>query len=237
MNRHDDSTVPDKLTYLREVDIFQDLTTEEIVKLGTHTPMKRVDAGTMLSSPDQPNEVLFILKEGRVRLYHLQPDGRMLTVAVLEAGAIFGEMVLLGQNLQGSYAEAVTPCLLCLMSRHDVKALLLGDPRIAFRIAETLGRRLIETEHRLLDIAFKRVPERLAVLLVQYAHPTPAGLFSRRLEVNCTHEELADLAGTYRETVTKVLSDFRSQGLIELQRGKIILLNAGELRKLGKIDP
>jgi CRP-like cAMP-binding protein len=87
-----------------------------------------------------------------------------------------------------------------------------------------------------LDIAFKRVPERLAALLVQHARPSTTGLFSRRLEVHYTHEELADLAGTYRETVTKVLSDFRERSLIELQRGKIIVLDADGLRRLGQGD-
>ena len=157
----------------------------------------------------------------------------MLTTAILEAGAIFGAMALMGQNLDDSYAESVSPCVLCLMSRNDVKTLLLGDRRIAFRIAETLGRRLIDAEHRLLDIAFKRVPERLAALLVQYARPASGGLFSRRLEVRYTHEELADLAGTYRETVSKVLGDFRERGLIELQRGRIIVLDVDGLRSFG----
>ena len=225
--------VSDKLTYLREIDIFQDLSPSEIAALGEHAPMKRVGAGITLYAADQPTEVLFILKEGRVKLYHLMPDGRMLTTAILETGAIFGAMALMGQNLDDSYAESASPCLLCLMSRNDVKTLLLSDPRIAFRIAETLGRRLIDAEHRLLDIAFKRVPERLAVLLLQYARPASGSLFSRRMEVRYTHEELADLAGAYRETVSKVLNDFRERGLIELKRGRIIVLDADGLRRLG----
>jgi CRP-like cAMP-binding protein len=236
MSRDNVGAAPDKLAYLSEVDIFQDLSPEEVAALGTRAPMKRVEAGTTLYSAEQPTEVLFILKEGRVRLYRLLADGRMLTTAVLEEGAIFGEMVLLGQNLQDSFAEAVTSCLLCLMSRNDVKTLLLGDPRIAFRIAETLGRRLIETEHRLLDVAFKRVPARLAALLVQHARRSPASIFTHHLEVHYTHEELADLVGTHRETVTRVLNDFRARRLIELQRGTIVLLDVEGLRRLGDGD-
>jgi CRP/FNR family cyclic AMP-dependent transcriptional regulator len=231
LNKDTSIIAPDKLTYLREVDIFQDLTPDEVAALGQHAPMKHVDAGVTLFAADQPTEVLFILKEGRVRLYQLTPDGRTLTTAVLEAGSIFGEMVLLGQDLHDSYAESITPCMLCLMSRSDVKSILLSDPRIAYRIVETLGRKLVETERRLVAIAFRRVPERLAVLLVQYARPS-AGLFGRRLEVPYTHEELADLAGTYRETVSKVLGDFRSRGLIELQRGRIVVLDPEGLRRL-----
>ncbi len=234
MSEKPETSVSDKLTHLREIDIFQDLSPSEIASLGEHTPMKRVEVGTTLYAADRPTEVLFILKEGRVQLYRLSADGRRLITAVLEAGAIFGEMVMLGQNLDDSYAEAASPCLLCLMGRNDVKTLLLGDPRIAFRIAETLGRRLIETERRLLDIALKRVPERIADLLVLLARPSPAGLLSKQMEVRYTHEELADLAGTYRETVTRALNEFRGKGLIEMQRGKIVVLDAEGLRRLSR---
>ncbi|NWG22219.1 MAG: Crp/Fnr family transcriptional regulator, partial [Chloroflexi bacterium] len=159
----------DKTSYLRDVDIFRDLNHSEVEALGKRAPMQRVPAGTVFFSPEQVGEVLFILKEGRVRLYRLSGDGKALTTAVLEAGTIFGEMALLGQHLHQSYAEALSPCLLCLMSREDVTGLLLSDPRIATRIAETLGQRLISAEQRLSDFAFKNLPQRLASLLLQLA--------------------------------------------------------------------
>jgi CRP/FNR family transcriptional regulator, cyclic AMP receptor protein len=89
---------------------------------------------------------LFILKEGRVRLYTISPEGRELTIATLEEGAVFGEMTLLGQEMHRNFAQAESPCLLYLMSREDVKTLLLGDPRIAARITEMLGQRLMTAE-------------------------------------------------------------------------------------------
>jgi CRP-like cAMP-binding protein len=219
-----------KQEYLHMVDIFRDLSHEEIEALGQRTPMKQVPPGTIFYSPDEPTEVLFILKEGRVRLYHLSPDGRMLTIAMLEQGTVFGEMALLGQRLYNSYAEATAPCLLCLMSREDVKNHLLGDPRIAFRVAEMLGARLLTAESRLSDMAFKPAPERVATALVQLSHERRSwhGRDTRR-EVHCTHEELANVVGVHRETVTKILNDFRQQNLVELRRGKIILLDMAKL--------
>lgn len=228
---------PDKLTYLRDVDIFRDLDHAEVEVLGKRAPMQRVPAGTVFFSPEQTPEVLFILKEGRVRLYHLSPEGKALTTAVLEAGTIFGEMALLGQQLHQSYAESLSPCLLCLMSREDVKSILLGDPRIAVRIAEILGRRLISAEQRLSDFAFKNLPERLAGLLLQHARPPRARLFrpaSGPPEVRFTHEVLAEMAGTYRETATRILNEFRAMGLIELRRGCVLLVDEPGLRALSE---
>jgi CRP-like cAMP-binding protein len=196
-----------------------------------------VPAGTVFFSPDQAAEVLFILKEGQVRLYRLSPDGKALTTAVLEAGTIFGEMALLGQQLHQSYAEALSPCLLCLMGREDVKSLLLSDSRIATRVAEILGQRLIQAEQRLLEFAFKNLPERLASLLLQLGHPPKARLFrpaSGPPEVRFTHEALAEMVGTYRETATKILNEFRAQGLIELKRGCVVLVDESGLRALSE---
>jgi CRP/FNR family transcriptional regulator, cyclic AMP receptor protein len=227
----------EKAHYLRDVDIFRDLEHAEVEELGKRAPMQRVPAGTVFFSPEQAAEVLFILKEGRVRLYHLSPDGKALTTAVLEQGTIFGEMAMLGQRLHQSYAEALSPCLLCLMSREDVKGMLLSDPRIAARIAEILGQRLISAEQRLSDFAFKNLPERLASLLLQLAQPPKARLFRPAggpLEVRYTHEALAEMAGTYRETATKILNEFRAYGLITLQRGCVVLLDEAGLRAVSE---
>jgi len=227
----------DKQGHLKDVDIFQDLSPEEIDALGKRAPMQTVEGGTIFYSPEERSEVLFILKAGRVRIYRLSADGKALTTAIIESGTIFGEMAILGQGMHDSYAEALTPCVLCLMSREDVKRLLLGDPRIALRVTETMGRRLLEAERRLSDFAFKSLPERIATVLVTLAEREPQrfsmwpGRVSRA-EVRFTHEQLAEMVGTHRETATKVLNDWREQGLIELKRGKVVLVDLEALRRL-----
>jgi CRP/FNR family cyclic AMP-dependent transcriptional regulator len=227
-----------KEKYLRSVDIFQDLTEDEIHHLGQRAPMRHVPGGTIFYTQEQVTEVLFILKEGRVRLYHLEPGGRMLTLAILEEGSIFGEMTLVGQRLQNNFAEAITPCLLCLMSREDVKDLLLSDPRIAFRLMEKIGQRLVETEQRLSDMAYKPAPERIATQLIQLAEQRRNWLGRKAYpEVRCTHEELAHLVGVQRETVTKVLNDFRQQELIDLSRGRVVLLDVTGLHAVRESSP
>lgn len=225
--------VQDKQRYLQMIDIFRDLGHDEVEQLGKHTPMRRVPAGTIFYSPEQSTEVLFILKEGRVRLYHLSPSGRDLTLAILEEGTIFGEMSFVGQQLQSSFAQAVTPCLLCLMSREDVKTHLLGDTRIAYRLLETMGQRLLATENRLSDIAFRHAPDRVATQLLTLPRQSRNWLGRATLpEVRCTHEELASLVGVYRETVTKILNDFSQRQLIELKRGRIVLRDIDGLTRL-----
>jgi len=139
-------------------------------------------------------------------------------------------MVIVGQQMHDSFAEAMDDIVVCVMTKADVRRLLLGDPRISARISETLGRRLGELEQKLSDAVFKSVPERIAGALVTLA--STGRSLGRGTQVKLTHEQLAALAATSRETTTKVLGEFADEGLIELGRGRITILARDRLRAL-----
>jgi len=115
---------PDKQILLRDIEIFQDLTEAEADALGKKMPLKNVAAETVLYTPEEPTEVLFLIKKGRVRLFRLSADGRTVTTAILEKGTFFGQLALLGQQLYGNFAEALTDCVICFISRADAKTYL-----------------------------------------------------------------------------------------------------------------
>ncbi|MDP1588996.1 MAG: Crp/Fnr family transcriptional regulator [Prosthecobacter sp.] len=215
-------TLHDMVWRLSEVDIFQDLGESEVEGIARSAQMKDVPAGSLLISPNQTNEVLFILKKGRVRLYRLASDGRSLTTAIIEPGQIFGEMLAMGQHLEDTYGEAIEDSVVCIMSRGDVNGLLLADPRVSSRIAELLGSRVLELERRLGDTVLMSVPARVASALAILAKVDGG-------EVRLTHEQLADLVGTTRETTTKVLGDLRQRGLVRLRRGRIQVIEVAAL--------
>jgi CRP/FNR family transcriptional regulator, cyclic AMP receptor protein len=220
---------PDRPWCMSEVDIFCDLEEREMEEMSHAAPMRTYPAGTLVFSPHQPVQALFILKKGRIRMFRVSEDGRALTTAIIEPGTIFGEMVTVGQQMHGSFAEAMDQVVVCVMSQFDVRRLLLGDPRIATRIAETMGRRLGELEQRLSDAVFKSVPERVAGTVATLAQGRSR---LRGDQVRITHEQLAALAGTSRETTTKVLGGFADQGMISLGRGRITVLDLDRLREI-----
>ncbi len=217
---------------LSEVEIFQDLSPQEMADLAAAAPMRTVPAGTLLWSPHHPHTVLFIVKAGSVCLYRLSPEGRRLTLAVLGPGALFGEMELVGQRMGDGFAEALEPSVLCLMSEQDVRSMLLADSRITSRIICGLGRRLADVEQRLADTVLKPAPQRLAAVLCQLAEAAPeTGLLSYRgPEIRLTHEQIADLVGTTRATTTKLLGDLSDAGLVRLRRGGLVVLDRDRLR-------
>ena len=231
---------PDKQTFLRDVEIFQDLTEAEVDALGKKMPLRNVAAKTVFYTPETATEVLFMIKKGRVRLFRLSADGKVITTAILEKGTFFGQLALLGQQLYGNFAEALTDCVICLISRADARTYLIGDERIAHRIIETLGRRLLEIEQRLADTTLKHVPARVASLLLQLAKKQIRDGAENRadvgaIEISFTHEELAQLLGIHRETMTRTLKEFRRLNFIELQRGRIRLLDANGLLDLSAV--
>ncbi|QOV33332.1 Crp/Fnr family transcriptional regulator [Streptomyces ferrugineus] len=234
IERDDAADDPDRTWCMSEVDIFRDLSEPEMEAIAEAAPMKTYSAGEILHSPQQLNEVLFILKRGRVRIFRVSADGRALTCAIISPGTIFGEMALLGQRMYDNFAEALDDVTVCVMSRADVHRFLLSDARIAARITEIVGRRVADLEQRLSDSVFKSVPQRIAATLTTLAAraDTPAGrlpAMARHPQIALTHEQLAALAGTSRETTTKVLHEFAGRGLLRLARGRITVLDPERL--------
>lgn len=213
--------------HLSGMEIFRDLKPDEIALLTGKCHIRKVTAKTVFYESAQAGDKMFLIKRGRVRLYHLAADGKMFTTAFLEAGDFFGE-IMLGQHNYGGYAEAVTVCEICSMSRKNVETVLLADSRIAFRIVEALGKRLLEAERRLADLVLKNVPARIVALLLQYARQNDLA------DVRLTHEELAQLLGIRRETVTRILHELQNRQLIAQHRGHIALLDVEKLEKIGE---
>jgi CRP-like cAMP-binding protein len=161
-------------------------------------------------------------------LYRISPEGKKLVMATLSAGSIFGEMSMVGQGMHNTFAEAAQDCTLCVMNRSDLERILVEKPQVGLRIVEILGRRLRETEARLEDIAFKNIPARLASLLLrmqEHHGNTIAGY---------THQDLAEMIGTYRETTTQILNDFRRDGLLDIGRKRLELYDLEGLRAIAE---
>ena len=217
----------DKVGYLQMVDVFQDLTEAEIEEIERAMTLTSCRRGKILYMPEDTSEVLFLLKKGRVQLYRISPDGKKLVIATVGPGSFFGEMALIGQGMHNSFAEAVEECVLCVMSRDDVENLLITKPRVALRIFEALGRRLREAEVRLEEIAFKGIPARLASLLLQLADEQ-----GRDTVEGLTHQDLGEQIGTYRETTTQTLNTFKAEGLVEIGRKRITILDREGLEQI-----
>jgi CRP-like cAMP-binding protein len=229
----------EKLRYLSELTVFQDLSPREMEELDRVTTMSKMPKGRVFYRPEEPGEVLFILKEGRVQLYRISPEGKKLVISTLGPHTLFGEMALLGAKMHNTFAEALEDCLICVMSRTDLERLIINKPQVAVRILEVTGKRLREAEERLENMAFKGIPARLANLLLRLADEQAGeqtgeqdGADGNNEIVGLTHQDLAESVGTYRETATQVLNDLKADGLIEIGRKRITILDRARLSEV-----
>jgi CRP/FNR family transcriptional regulator, cyclic AMP receptor protein len=206
------------------MDIFCDLEPAALAAFEQQTEMRTCRKGQILYSQEDRAEVLFLLKRGRVQLYRLTPSGKRLELATLEPGTFFGEMPLVGETLRHTFAEAAEDSLICVMSRSDIERLMRERSEVALRMIEVLSRRLALCEARLEEMAYRSVPARIAAVLLRLSQGRSGEA------VPITHQELGDMIGALRESVTKVLDEFQRAELVELSRGRIILLDVAGLQ-------
>jgi CRP/FNR family transcriptional regulator len=221
-----EAQLPYKVDFLREIEIFRDLSNDDLTSLERSTKMTTVRKGRVIYRQGDTAEGLFLLKQGRVRLSWYGHYGKKLELAVLEPGTFFGDMPLLGERMRLADAEAIEDSTLCVMSQLDIERLVLAKPYVALRMLEVLGRRLAATEQRLEDMTYRGVPERLASVLLRLASDR-GGVIE-----GVTHQDLGDMVGAYRETVTAVLDKLQAAGYIELGRRRIQIVNEPGLRSL-----
>lgn len=215
-----------KRTLLAANELFHDLDDDVLAEVEAMTNLSTCPAGQIIFEPEQSGEVLFFLKQGRVQIYRLNADGKKLIVGDAKPGTFFGEMSLLGQGMSGSFAEATRDSLICAMSRADILQLLRMHPDIAERVIGHLAARLGEAEIRLETLAYQRLEARLASVLLRERDPADGTVRGR------TQQDLADMVGATRESVTRVLNQMAKQGLVELSRRQIRLLQPDALRRV-----
>jgi CRP-like cAMP-binding protein len=219
--------------YVATGDIFARLEDHERADVERQIAYSVFPAGQIFHSPNEVGEQLFFLRQGRVRIYKLSPEGRALTLMVLEPRTLFGEMTLVGQWLHDTFAEAMTECVIGVVGRETLRRILERHPQVAIAFMELMGQRLRAMENKLADIAFKNVPQRLASVLLNLAVPPGGGALPEAPRVvRYTHQQLAEMIGSYRETVTKAIGELREAGLIRIEDDTVFLTNLEQLRRL-----
>lgn len=183
--------------------------------------------GSYVCYPEDEAKTLYYVVEGWVRLFQLGPQEEEITLTVLGAGEIFGEGALLANERYGVFAEPLVDSELLSASREDLIRLTSRFPEAQSAFVFLLSKRLRKAEERLRDLRFKEVLPRLAKALLAAMRRGEEGL-----EVTLSHQDLAHLAGSTRETITKVLGELAMDDTIELGYRRILVLKPDALREV-----
>ncbi|HEY7347134.1 MAG TPA: Crp/Fnr family transcriptional regulator [Ktedonobacterales bacterium] len=208
------------------LDVFRDLTQEELAALSPTLRLKRYAKGQCVYWQGDVADTMFLLRQGRIELHHLTRHGKRLKLGVMRPGMFFGEVCVLGESIRYATAEVVETSQVAIIERAEVVRLIREEPDFALYLVKALSRRLQLSEMRMVTLAYYDVSTRLAAELLQVSQEEQATLLP------ITHQELADRSGLLRETVTKTLDAFQEEGLVELHRGQVRLRDVRGLRTL-----
>jgi len=221
----------ERLWYLKRCDLFQRLSPEQLAALETRCRMRQFPRGTPIYLPADNADSVMLLAQGRVKIGSYTEDGKQTILAFIEPGELFGELSLLGTTVEREeYAEAVEKSTIILISNEVMQGLLAEIPTVSLGVTKLFGLRRQRIERRLKYLLFRSNRERLVHLLLELAekYGLPGGN-GVELRIKLSHQDLASIIGSTRETVTVVLGELQAEGLLELGRRKIKLIDIARL--------
>ena len=220
--------MPDKVWFLRRLNLFEGMSETEIEKISHEFKMR--SCAPRHSVINESGDRVYLLKEGRVRLYHLTVEGQDVTTAVITPGQLFGIGAFLGGDGTATHAEALEESYICEAGAQDFLAMLARHPLFMARVVMVMAKQIFRLEQTIESMASQPVPRRLAgLLLVQMAdgQPCDGGV----LLPSHSQEDLAKLIGSTRESVSRTLSSMRAAHLIAMRGRRILVLRPDRLRQ------
>lgn len=223
-----------KLFSLRHSEIFESFNPVELGRLLGILEELELPKHHIIFSPGTPSEAIYFIEKGRVRLTRLSPEGKTVILALLGPGDLIGEAAWeTGEH--DSYAETLEDSRIYQIGREAFQAFVRENPEFGLRLIQIIGIRLKQAQARIEDLVFRQVPSRVARLLLSLAEShgkvTPNGI---RVEFPLTHQEIADLVGSSRVTVTQILNKFRSSNWIEIESKRVTIHNMDALEDMVK---
>jgi CRP/FNR family cyclic AMP-dependent transcriptional regulator len=194
--------------------------------------MKSAKKGQYIYFPDEPSTTVFFLKEGSIKIGSYSDDGKEITKAILKPGEIFGELSLVGEDIRQDFAQALdNEVKICAMSMSDMEAMMEVNPRLSLNVTKLIGLRLRKTERKLNDLVFKDVRTRIVDFLIDLAKEDGTAVGDEiMIKHKLTHQDIANLTATTRQTVTTVLNELKEKDLIYMERKKFLIRNINKLK-------
>ncbi|HEU4598974.1 MAG TPA: Crp/Fnr family transcriptional regulator [Solirubrobacterales bacterium] len=216
---------------LKSVPLFSDLGGEELERFSRVAVPRSFPAGTRVFHEGDDSDACYIVRDGSFRVTREHSDGRAITLATLGPGEIFGELAMLDGDKRSASAEALTDGDLLALPANDVRSLLARHPEISLKLVAGLVRRLRAANVRLSRQSFQTVPSRVAGILAQLSREAQDGEGEdAEVTIRMNQTDLAQLAGTSRESVSRFLAELERAGVVRSGRGRVTVLDPPKLR-------
>ena len=221
----------DVLFFLSEVPLFQGLSEEQLQPIYDAMVLRHYRSGeTIVHQDDSQSQTFYLIVSGTVNVVVLSPEGKQAILATLSSGEFFGEMSILDGEPRSATVVAEHDCEVYLLHRREFVRILESFPQIAIQMLVTLSGRLRRTNRHINTLSIFSVYGRIADVILQIGeeHGSRVG---DCLVINDppTHQTIAEMAGTSRETVSRVLAQLKQKGCITADRKRLVVLNEKKL--------
>jgi CRP-like cAMP-binding protein len=214
------------LESLRAIPLFSQVSDADLELIASLLIERRYARNTTIVEEGLPGDYMYVIREGRVKVTKLSDEGREKILNFLDEGGFFGEMALLDRAPRIASVKTLKPVRLLALSRTDFLNALRTSPDLAMAVIQELVRRLREVDEQASSLSFQRVKERTKGLLRRLAQESPDDP-ERRTTAALTHQQIADMIGTSRETVTRVVKELKLDGWLH-QDGKRYVVPSSE---------
>lgn len=210
--------------------IFSGLSEDDLAEFAEIVVERRFEAEEFVFWDGDDPEWLYIMAEGKVKVFKHASSGKEFIIAFFGPGEMFGEVAVFENKPYPASAQAVSETKVLGIKRGEFLTFLASRPEVALRIIQVLGGRLRDAQSRLRDIAGERVDQRVASVLLMLSSKLGS-------EIPFTRQDIADMSGTTTETAIRVMSRLKDRGIIRSVRGKTVILDETKLRLLSEGPP
>lgn len=221
-----------RLCHSFEAGVFSDLSERDLERLDQCKTANRYKKRQIIFYEGHPVVGLYCIQSGKIKLYKSTDGGKQQILKIAQGGDILGHSSLFTDTPHRATAESIEESDICFLDKHRFRSLLQANPSIALKLLGQLSRELNRSEEQVLDLAYKSVRIRLVEFLLtlkQSFGVHEEGIY--RLNISLSREELAQAIGTSVETVVRLLSEFRAEGLIEIEKKNMVILEPESLLK------
>ena len=222
----------DTVRLLGRVPVFETLSPPDLAQVAQVAVPRSFRAGQVIFREGDASDTCYVVRAGHARAVREHPDGRMITLAHFGPGDIFGELAMFDDERRSATVEAIEDVDAIAILGADMRRLLREHNELSYKLVIALGRRLRETNERLARQSFQTVQSRVAGVLTQLVEQARAeGADDGDVLVVCTQAEVAQLAGSSRESASRFLAVLERVGIVSQGRGRLIVHDAEALQR------
>lgn len=215
---------------LQRVPLFSELSHDELERIAQVAIPRSFPRGVRVFHEGDSSDACYIVREGDLRVTREHSDGRAIALASLAAGDFFGELAMLDGEARSASVETLTDSELLALPASDMRRVIGEHGEIAAKLITALTRRLRETNERVARQSFQTVPSRVAGVLAQLIAEEAMPEGRDGITVRMRQSDLAQLAGTSRESVSRFLATLERAGVVRVGRGRVTIVEPRRLR-------